>query len=315
MQPTSLREVPLVSVVVPTRNRPAMLREALASIDGITRDGFEIETIVVDDAPSDDTSHVAHEMKARYVRGSGRGASVARNAGIAAAQGEVIAFLDDDDAWLPGNLAPQMRLLRSHPDFVAVVSRFAVADSRLESQDAPHPRQGLPSGNMLEALLAHMVPPGTIVARTGVVRAIGGFDETLHSVEEWDFVLRLARHGHMGYADILSLLVRAHPEVRSYTASKWEDVSWRRFHDMQYVFRRHTRDLPLPARIRAMRALIKRRGWFVVQFVQYAQDYSREGNWVGVMRSLAFALRISPPHTALCLQRLARSRLFPGSSN
>lgn len=223
----------------------------------------------------EETSHVASEMGAWYVRGAGRGASAARNTSIALARSEVITFLDDDDAWMPGNLAPQVRLLREHPEYVAVVSRFALVDSQLGHPGVPYPRPVLPSRQMLEVLIGHIVVPGAIVARTDAVRAIDGFDETLHSAEDWGFFLCLARHGQVGYAPVLSLLVRSHPEIRSYTMSRGEDVSWRTFHDVLIVFRRHTSDLPLAARIHATRVMVKRRGWFSGRLIGYAEGYAR----------------------------------------
>ena len=95
----------LVSVVIPTRNRCIRLLDAIASVRAQT--GVQVEIIVVDDASSDDTMRLLSELsleesRLRYVRNeSPLGGGGARNAGVALAKGEFVAFLDDDDRFLP----------------------------------------------------------------------------------------------------------------------------------------------------------------------------------------------------------------------
>ena len=95
----------LVSVIVPTRDRPALLREALASIRAIENDWLKFE-ILVGDNGSDPASKLAvAEFGAFYMTVAKAGAGAARNAGLKLAKGEFIAFLDDDDVWLPKEFA------------------------------------------------------------------------------------------------------------------------------------------------------------------------------------------------------------------
>src|SRR5688500_8141574 len=94
---------PLVSVVIPTRDRMHLLAQAITSAKAA---GTDVEIIVVDDHSKDDTARLCHEDElVRYVPlEEARGAAAARNAGIQAARGRYIAFLDDDDLRLPGSL-------------------------------------------------------------------------------------------------------------------------------------------------------------------------------------------------------------------
>ena len=107
---------PRVSVVIPTYNRSRALVRALESVFAQTEP--VLETIVVDDGSTDDTQAVlaGFGSRVRAIRKSNGGAGAARNAGIEAARGEFVAFLDDDDAWLPEKNREQVRILDSRPE-------------------------------------------------------------------------------------------------------------------------------------------------------------------------------------------------------
>ena len=104
-----------VSVVVPTRNRSALLALTLHSV--FRQQDVDLEVIVVDDASADDTAAVLRTIadpRLRLIRHeTSQGVSAARNRGAAQARGEWIAFLDDDDLWAPAKLALQLRAARA----------------------------------------------------------------------------------------------------------------------------------------------------------------------------------------------------------
>src|SRR5947209_20616164 len=102
----------LVSVVIPTRNRPEMLGAAIGSVLAQTFTGYEIIVVIngPDNAATPKTFEAATTMGCRIVRIERAGIAVALNAGIAAAQGEWIAFLDDDDLWEPNRLEAELKL-------------------------------------------------------------------------------------------------------------------------------------------------------------------------------------------------------------
>ena len=114
----------LVSVVIPTRNRRDRLERAIKSAKVQTWPTIEI--IVVDDASSDGTQlflqkRVSEDARVQVVRNEvPRGGGGARNQGVAVARGQYIAFLDDDDTWLPEKLAEQVALMKANPGASAV---------------------------------------------------------------------------------------------------------------------------------------------------------------------------------------------------
>lgn len=115
---------PLLSVVIPTRNRAHLVGEAIES--ALCQKDGQVEAIVVDDGSTDDTANVVARnfgSRVRYIRiPERRGAGAARNAGMRVARGELLAFLDDDDLWLPGKLDAELRVFERFPEADAVVS-------------------------------------------------------------------------------------------------------------------------------------------------------------------------------------------------
>ena len=102
---------PLVSIIIPTRNREARIPAAIDSVLNQTQQNFEL--IVVDDGSTDATQEVlrAYGNRIACLRIDPAGPSAARNRGIAAAQADLIAFLDSDDIWLPRKLERQLAII------------------------------------------------------------------------------------------------------------------------------------------------------------------------------------------------------------
>lgn len=121
---------PSVSVIVPTYNRAALIGRALESALRQTRPGDEV--IVVDDGSVDDTPRVLEEFGNRIVaiRAARGGAGRARNLGLARARGELVAFLDSDDEWLPRKLDIQRAFMTHRPDVLYSFTNFQVEDRR-----------------------------------------------------------------------------------------------------------------------------------------------------------------------------------------
>ncbi len=185
---------PLVSVVVPAHNAEATLDEAIASL--VAQTHRPIELIVVDDGSTDDTAGVARRWRpqVKLIRQRQRGPSAARNTGIRAARGELVAFLDADDRCHPRRLETQVRALAAHPCAGACLTGVL----RIDEQGAPLQDNAHTSGPDtlvldLAGVLQRFNRMGAgLIARRRELLAVGSYDETLATAEDLDILLRLA---------------------------------------------------------------------------------------------------------------------------
>jgi glycosyltransferase involved in cell wall biosynthesis len=190
-------ELPEISVVVPTRNRRPLF-EAHALRTALDQEAVDLEVVVVDDGSTDDTTPFVESLgdpRVRVVRRDRSGGmAAARNAGIAAARAPWLAFLDDDDLWSPRKLRTQLDAADvAGADFV--YSGAVAIDERGDVLDTLY----LPEAHELAAKLdlACVMPAGAsnVIARTDVIRSLGGFDERFVHVADWDLWIRLAAAG------------------------------------------------------------------------------------------------------------------------
>lgn len=185
---------PCVSVVIPTRNRAELLREALDSVfrqDGIGTQ-FDMDVIVVDDVSTDATPDVvAGYSKVRYLRlPVNHGSAGARNAGIKLSTGCYVAFIDDDDLWLPNKLALQVPALEAHPEMGMAYSQFIISS---EGRKYVHPDSAAPSGSIFQRLLfINLCGIPAVLIRREALDKVGGFNTALRAAEDYDLWLRLA---------------------------------------------------------------------------------------------------------------------------
>lgn len=190
---------PLVSVIIPTHNRATMLREAIDSVYGQEGKGklFDLEVIVIDDASTDSTPEVACAYAdLHYFRlESNKGASGARNVGIRASSGKYVAFLDDDDYFLPHRLRIQVPLLEAQEDLGVVYGQSRVIrGGEVTSEVWP---EAAPSGEVFSAFLTltdDFINITSIIARKELFDKAGFFDESLPTMEHYDMFLRVAFH-------------------------------------------------------------------------------------------------------------------------
>ena len=190
---------PLVSVVVPTRNRARLLQRTLQSV--LNQSTGDLEVIVVDDGSTDNPQAIsaASDPRVTVLRNpETTGVSRARNRGIAAARGEWIAFCDDDDLWAPTKLQEQLTAAgRASADW-AYTGDVNVDDDLRVLSGGPPPDPAavlalLPRGNPLASGGSNVVVRSTILAK------VGGFDATLRRTEDWDLWIRIARTGPPAY--------------------------------------------------------------------------------------------------------------------
>jgi glycosyltransferase involved in cell wall biosynthesis len=173
---------PEVSVVIPTRDRPQYLQQAIASV--LSQQGVSLELIIVNDGARMVPPHP--DPRVRVLDNQQRGAVPARNLGVAAASGNYIAFLDDDDWW-----ADSQHLAIS----LAAGADFSFADGEFVFMDGSPPVEFA-----FDASAASLASDNTILI-SGVCYAkrlhskLGPFDETLPYYWDWDWYLRVARSG------------------------------------------------------------------------------------------------------------------------
>ncbi|MTJ91439.1 MAG: glycosyltransferase [Desulfovibrio sp.] len=181
----------LVSVIIPSYNYAAFLPQAVASVLAQRASGLEVEVIVVDDGSTDDTAEVVRGMgdDVRYIYQENQGLSAARNAGLRAAQGEFVAFLDADDLQAKGMLASQLQVFAAQPELDIVICRCVDFSGSTVTQI-----EGLwslvNSHWDVHACNANLAPVHCYLVRTALVRRAGFFDEALKSCEDQDYWLR-----------------------------------------------------------------------------------------------------------------------------
>lgn len=203
----------LVSVVVPTRDRPAFLRQALESIRAVEGPDLRFEIIVGDNGACAETPQVANAFGAKHIKVDRNGAGAARNAGLDAASGDFIAFLDDDDVWLPSNIRPHLAMLAARPALEGVLGQVVCTDQELRPTMAAWPDPAPGEGDdLVRAMLSGYYPQiGATLVRANAARAVGDFDESLLGDQDWDWQLRLARRRKLAFVAEKCVLFRQRP--------------------------------------------------------------------------------------------------------
>lgn len=185
-----------VGVVVRTRNRPALLAEALESLSRQTRRPQRV--VVVNDGGASVEGVVARfrERLPLVLRELPRrtGRSAAANLGVAEAESELIAFLDDDDLFYPDHLERLVRAHRAGPEAVAY-SDAATVVYRRDGESWEEEKRILQYSLDFDPdylLLANYIPLHTLIIPSALLSRVGGFDESLDYSEDWDLLIRLS---------------------------------------------------------------------------------------------------------------------------
>ena len=181
---------PLVSIIIPTYNRAWIVRDAIDSVLGQTYADFEL--IVVDDGSTDRTPEILNSYgdRLRVIRQANQGVSAARNRGIGASSGPLIALLDSDDIWLPEKLTVQVDFFKKHPS--ALICQTEEIWIRNGLRVNPGKRHRKPSGVIFERSLdLCLVSPSAVMVRRVLLEVVGLFDENLPACEDYDLWLRV----------------------------------------------------------------------------------------------------------------------------
>jgi glycosyltransferase involved in cell wall biosynthesis len=206
------------SVIIPTYNRAELVQRAIASVQAQSQRDFEL--IVVDDGSEDDTAAVVSRLPGvRFERIAHGGPGAARNAGIALARGERIAFLDSDDAWDPRFLEVMNAALDADPQ-----AGFAYCDFISREEPGGQTRSLMASNKLNGHLLprifeACFITMGGALIHRRAITAAGPFDPTLEALEDWDFWMRVACLFPARYVDRRLLTIHVNTAAREHRSS------------------------------------------------------------------------------------------------
>ena len=193
---------PEVSAIIPTYNR-AMAGAAVES--ALHQTDVDFELIVVDDGSTDFTCEQMRETyrsnpRFRMIRIEHRGPAAARNAGVAAALGPMIAFLDSDDLWAPDKLARQLRFMRAHREFrISQCREYWLREGRRVNPGRRHLKR---AGDLfIDSLRTCLISPSAVIMEKALFNEMSGFDEDLAAAEDYDLWLRILVEHEVGLLD------------------------------------------------------------------------------------------------------------------
>ncbi len=215
-----------VSVIVPVRNRPTLLREALSSV--LAGSALPDEVIVVLDGPSDaiqsdreaaldmQQDFEKHRCSLLLLPAPGAGPALARNIGAARARSSFLAFLDSDDLWKPQKLQHQLQYMKKRPHLHAshCTEEWIKNGQRVH---VPARLQPAPGRLLVESLDHCVVSASSVLIRRSTFFSLGGFDPTLRACEDYDLWIRYFLRHPMGLVDLEPLVIKR--------SGPWEQLS------------------------------------------------------------------------------------------
>ena len=218
-------DAPRVSVVLRTKDRPGFLAEALDSLRGQTFRDFE--TVLVNDgAPLGEAllaSPPGRELRVVVPPAPG-GRTRALNAGLAAARGTYVSYLDDDDVYLPNHLETLVRFLDGSDEYKAAYTSVRQVEQMLADDGRYRDGRTLTVyGRAFDAsrlLYKNDVPLIALAHRRSLVDEAGGFDETFDQFEDWDFLIRLSARTRFHHLPAVTAVYRLRNDASNITAAQ-----------------------------------------------------------------------------------------------
>jgi len=200
-----------VSVIIPTYNRAHCI---MRSIQSVLNQSYPIhEIIIADDCSSDNTESLINELDnplVKYYRlPENRGAGGARNYGVLQATGDWIAFHDSDDEWLPDKLKKQVEYSISHPECDLIYCAYETTIFDHQKLIVPNMDGSLKlEGEIFVNLLSqNTIGAPTVLMKKEIFFEVGGFDESMKCLEDWDFAIKVAEKHIIGFLPEVQLMV------------------------------------------------------------------------------------------------------------
>lgn len=192
-----IKNLPLVSIIVTTKNRLNLLKETIESIKNQTYSNTEL--IIVDDGSTDGTKEFfqsSNELIYIYIEPkNSKGGNYARNIGIKKSKGEFIAFCDDDDIWHPTKIEKQLQVISSNPNiglvYCGLIYHLISKDKDLSIYKYPNKHI---QGDISKKVL-YTIPcvTSTILTKRSILEQVGLFDENLRFWQEYELTIRIAQ--------------------------------------------------------------------------------------------------------------------------
>jgi len=213
---------PIVTTVIPVFNGERYLADAIGSV--LAQSYPALECVVIDDGSTDRSQTLARSFPGvRCISKTNGGVSSARNVGIEAATGDLVAFLDADDTWLPRKIECQIAMMDTRPDLAMSYTGLQVVDEELRPIGMMH----APPGDLALRNSLLMEPPVVSVAQTGLARRgvleqVGGFDERMTTSADTDLACRIALAYSVDGVDEALALYRQHAGQMHHDADAME---------------------------------------------------------------------------------------------
>jgi glycosyltransferase involved in cell wall biosynthesis len=243
---------------------------------------------VIDDDSQDRTKEVVRKFGARYLRVAVHSAGASRNVGLAAVKTPYIAFLDDDDAWLPGNMEAQLAALEANPSAAFAYGMAQCVTEDLEPIAGIFPCPPLPSGLVPDRFHLSYPQLGVVLFRRGAVAEVGGSDPRIRYYQDADLMIRIAARHEIVGVETVGMLHRLRPSSKARSDYFWADAR-----------REVTRWRPKHVGVRwttAVQYSFHTRGQFFGYFVDDAGSCVALGQRRDALICLSRAVRVSPAH-------------------
>lgn len=241
---SSLPREPLVTVVVPTLNRPQLLKDALTSLIAQTYSNWE--AVVINDGGEDvqsvieDLGNDSRILLLTHWKKLGQ--SRARNTALRVARGQIICYLDDDDRYLPGHLEGIVKVMRESPSPFIYTGALKVTEQLLEGQRIEIDKIDIETTLQTpqEKLFAwNFIPLPTWAHRKECLDQTGFFDENMRSHEDWDLLLRFAKIWALRHVNQKTVEIRIRPSTNDSVTTRNNSL---KLMDFQFIYQRHATD-------------------------------------------------------------------------
>jgi len=203
---------PLVSIITPSFNQAAYLEETIKSV--LAQDYSHLEYILVDGGSTDGSMDVIRQYTGRlawWVSEKDSGQAEAINKGLARATGEIIAWLNSDDTYLPGAVSAAVRAFQDHPDAVLVYGNMLAVDENGETTNLLQYKQL----NLEDLLCFQIIGQPAVFFRRDALERAGHLDPTYHFLLDHHLWLRIALQGHILHVDETWAAARYHTEAKN----------------------------------------------------------------------------------------------------